>query len=256
MRNYLIAANWKMNLNKLESSNLFNEIGKAIKNLNENVELLICAPFVHLDNLVELRQNHYPNLMVGAQNCNEKDSGAYTGEISAPMLKSYSCDYVIIGHSERREIYNESNVLINEKLKNALRNELGVILCIGESLEQRKSNQTNEVLSKQLSECLNEISTLQNIVIAYEPIWAIGTGLTPTLEEIDETHTFIKNYLKQLFKIDFINTKILYGGSLNDKNAESILNIKSVDGGLIGGASLKFDSFSHIIKTAEIISTN
>ena len=256
MRNYLIAANWKMNLSKTESSNLFNEIGKGIKNLNENVEVLICAPFVHLDNLVELRQNHYPNLMVGAQNCNEKDSGAYTGEISAPMLKSYNCDYVILGHSERREIYNESNVLINEKLKNALRNELGVILCIGESLEQRKSNQTNEVLSKQLSECLNEISTLQNIVIAYEPIWAIGTGLTPTLEEIDETHTFIKNYLKQLFKIDFINTKILYGGSLNDKNAESILNIKSVDGGLIGGASLKIDSFSHIIKTAETISTN
>lgn len=251
MRKYLIAANWKMNLNKTEAISLAKEIDKDTNPLNSNVDVTICSPYIHIPELIDYLM--YSAISVGAQNCNENEKGAFTGEISSEMIKSYGCEYVIIGHSERRQIYNENNELINEKIKIALKNELKVILCIGESLEERKSDKTNLILNSQLKEALVNITSdlIENIIIAYEPIWAIGTGITPTLSEINETHNAIRNYLIEIFGSKGINTPILYGGSLNDKNASDILKIKEVNGGLIGGASLNSDSFVKIVKIAE-----
>lgn len=251
MRKYLIAANWKMNLNKTEAISLVKEIDKETNPLNSNVDVTICSPFIHIPELIDYLM--YSAISVGAQNCNENEKGAFTGEISAEMIKSYGCEYVIIGHSERRQLYNEKNELINEKVKIALKNDLKVIVCIGESLDERKSDKTNIILNTQLKESLIGITSdlIENVIIAYEPIWAIGTGITPTLSEINETHNAIRNYLIEIFGGKGINTPILYGGSLNDKNASDILKIKEVNGGLIGGASLKSDSFVKIVKIAE-----
>lgn len=251
MRKYLIAANWKMNLNKQEAIALAKEIDKETNPLNSNVDVTICSPTIHISELIDYLM--YSAISVSAQNCNENEKGAFTGEISASMIKSYACDYVILGHSERREIYKESNELINLKIKSAFENELKVILCIGESLDQRKENKTNFVLNEQLRNCLTGIdkSNFQNLVIAYEPIWAIGTGVTPSINEISETHNVIRNYLIEICGSIGIKIPILYGGSLNENNASEILKVNEVNGGLIGGASLKSESFVKIIKIAE-----
>lgn len=250
MRNYIIAANWKMNLNKNEAINLAKEIESNSNLFSQNVKVIVCTPYIHISDLVDYF--NFSSIQVGAQNCNENEKGAFTGEISASMIKSYGCEYVILGHSERREIYNENNELINNKIRIALKNDLKVILCIGESLEQRKEGKTNAILNQQLKSCLSNLnsSNFENIIIAYEPIWAIGTGITPTLEEINETHNVIRHYLTEICGNAGIKMLILYGGSLNEKNASDILKIKEVGGGLIGGASLKCESFTEIIKIA------
>lgn len=251
MRKYYIAANWKMNLTQRDAIKLAKEIDANTKPLDSNVEVIMCVPFIHIQSISEQLSNSA--ISVGAQNCNENQAGAYTGEISAEMIKSYNSEYVILGHSERREYYKESNELINRKIKIALENKLKVILCIGEQLEERKEEKTNFVLNTQLKECLIGIDKelYTNIIIAYEPIWAIGTGLTPTIDQINETHNVIRNYLIEIIGSKGISVPILYGGSLNENNAGGILKIKEVSGGLIGGASLKSEGFTKIIKIAE-----
>ena len=247
MKKYILAANWKMNLVQRDALKLAREIHQNSNPLDSNIDVILCPPFVHISSLVNELQNSA--IQIGAQNCNENPQGAYTGEISAEMLKSYDCDYVILGHSERREYYSESNELINKKIKIALSNKLKVILCVGESLEERQSDKTNIILNKQLTECLLGINKehFGKIIIAYEPIWAIGTGVTQTINEITETHNVIRNYLIEIAGGKGITIPILYGGSLNEKNASEILKINEVSGGLIGGASLKSNSFLQII---------
>jgi triosephosphate isomerase len=251
MRKYFIAANWKMNLTQRDAIKLAKEIDTITKPLDSNVEVIMCVPFIHIQLISEYLSNSA--ISVGAQNCNENQSGAFTGEISAEMIKSYNSEYVILGHSERRQYYNEFNDLINQKIKIALENKLKVILCIGEHLEERKIEKTKFILNTQLQECLIGIDKelYTNLIIAYEPIWAIGTGLTPTINEINETHNVIRNYLIEIIGSKGISVPILYGGSLNENNAGDILKIKEVSGGLIGGASLKSESFIKIIKIAE-----
>lgn len=241
MSKYLIAGNWKMNMDIDESISLVNSIIS-----NDKVEVLICPPSTNIYSVKNAINN---SIKVGAQNSYYQENGAFTGEVSNQMIRSAGAEYVIIGHSERREIFNESNDLINKKVKSALANQLIPILCIGESLDERKSDQTNDVLSKQITECLDGINN--EVIIAYEPIWAIGTGLTPTSEQIEETHKFIKNYVNDNFSYQ---PKVLYGGSLKDTNAQEILSINPVDGGLIGGASLVSDKFNKIIQIASELS--
>jgi len=251
MKKYFIVGNWKMNMAYREAVKLVKDIDSMTKPLDSNLEVVLCTPYIHIPVLVETLS--HSAVRIGAQNCNENKSGAFTGEVSAEMIKSYDCDYVILGHSERREYFNESNELINKKILIALENNLKVILCIGESLDERQNDETNIVLNTQLRFCLSNIpkEEYENIIIAYEPIWAIGTGLTASNEQINETHNAIRNYLIEIIGGKGISVPILYGGSLNDKNASDILKIKEVYGGLIGGASLKSESFVNIIKTAE-----
>ncbi len=245
MSKYLIAGNWKMNTNISEAKKLISEL-KSDVTFKNDVEMLVCPPFTHLYLISELISD--TSIKLGAQNSYYEGSGAFTGEVSNDMLKSVGSDYVILGHSERREIFNESNAIINQKVKSSLNSGLNVILCIGESESCREKGETNQVLENQLTESLLDIEDTQYLTIAYEPIWAIGTGKSATSEIISETHLFIKSYLNNHYKGNSI--KILYGGSMKPENAESILQIESVDGGLVGGASLSADSFSSIYNIA------
>lgn len=242
MRKFLIAANWKMNTNIEDGINLIKNINSSD---NENIDILICPPLTHLSSIYSNKSN---NIKIGAQNSYFENKGAFTGEVSNSMLKSVGCENVIVGHSERRSIFNEDNSLINRKLASSIQSGLTPILCVGESLEQRENGSTNQVLQEQLDECLLNIQA-SKCVIAYEPIWAIGTGITPTLNQISETHSFIKDHLEN--KHNYPKPIILYGGSLKDTNAEEILSIESVNGGLIGGASLVAEKFNKIIEMAE-----
>ena len=240
MINSIVAGNWKMNKTPKEGK-IF--IEKMISNLNSlgDTNVIICPPFTGLTSLS--KSSKYK---LGAQNCHFEDSGAYTGEISVEMLVDCGVKYVIIGHSERRSIFTEDDISIGKKVKKAL--DLGVtpILCIGETIEQLNDGLAKKTVSAQLNEGLSGLSSLENIVIAYEPVWAIGTGLTPSLIEINEIHSSIRSILKS--KLDFSNkVSILYGGSVNAKNAKKILSLKNVDGALVGGASLQINEFSKII---------
>jgi triosephosphate isomerase len=179
---------------------------------------------------------------LGGQNCSRFLEGAYTGDVSASMLYDIGCQFCIVGHSERRTIFNETNNEISLKATNSLKNNIHPIICVGETLQQKKDKQTKEILSKQISESINEDSNNNNTIIAYEPIWAIGSGLIPSLDEIDEIHNFIKNEIQ-----GYENYKILYGGSVKSANSKKILNLDNVDGLLIGGASLNVDEFKKIL---------
>jgi triosephosphate isomerase (TIM) len=253
MKRFLIAGNWKMNTTLAEASILASEIKNIFALKPPTVDVLLCPPFINLVEVVNEVKDTF--LRVGAQNCHNEDKGAYTGEISATMIKAVGCTDVILGHSERRKYFAESNSFINKKINAALKNDLRVILCIGETLEERQSGATFNILGAQLFECLNGLSDSQfsGIVVAYEPVWAIGTGIAATLEQIDEAHVFIRNELKEINPLHGCETLILYGGSVDDTNAEDILNIKEVAGALIGGASLKAEKFSKIIEFAEAI---
>ncbi|MFN3194814.1 MAG: triose-phosphate isomerase [Chlorobiota bacterium] len=249
MSKYLIAGNWKMNTDLDKAKKLILDIIKDTSQIDD-VDILMCPPFTHLYYSSQITADS--NISIGAQNSYFESNGAFTGEISNDMLISAGCRYVILGHSERRSIFDESNELINKKVISALDSGLNVILCIGESDSDRDSGNTNNVLFGQLEESLKNITKYENITIAYEPVWAIGTGKTATPELILETHEFINTYLNNRFGNN--NIKILYGGSMNSENAESILNVKNVSGGLIGGASLKAESFSSICKIASKLS--
>lgn len=246
MSKFLIAGNWKMNTNLDEAKRISNVL-HSYKNFDSEVEMLVCPPFTHLNFMSEILD--MSRISLGAQNVYSEDKGAYTGEISNDMLVSVGCEYVIIGHSERRIIFSENNDIINKKVTNSLKAGLRVILCVGETLQERESGITNSILESQLKDCLNKVEfNIENLKVAYEPVWAIGTGKTATLGQITETHNFISGYLKEKYKDS--NVKILYGGSMNPTNAKEILSIENVNGGLIGGASLNPESFLEIYNSA------
>ena len=251
MRKKIVAGNWKMNKTLDEGLKLTSEINNMIKDeVRNNAQAVICPPFVSLTSVGKLLEGS--SIALGAQNCYSKDNGAYTGEISAEMLKSVGVKYVIIGHSERREYFKESNKMLAEKVDLALKNGLTPIFCCGESLEQREKGIHIDFVNSQLTESVFHLSESDflKIVIAYEPIWAIGTGKTASTEQAQEMHEKIRNHIESKYgKKVAEETSILYGGSCKPDNAKELFACKDVDGGLIGGASLKSRDFVDIIKS-------
>jgi len=243
----IVAGNWKMYKTPIEGQAFVKDFVNLMLNI-DGVEVIFCPPFSALFNIDGvLKDTPYK---LGAQNCHWENDGAFTGEISVGMLESCGVDYVILGHSERRHIFNETDEWINKKVKSVLNGGLKPILCIGETLDQRKSNETKDVLFHQLKEGLSGVEKLDDIVIAYEPVWAIGTGETANTQQVDEAHKWVRNILSDFYSRDIADeTPILYGGSVKPENAEELFGIKDVNGFLIGGASLKIDPFKEIILT-------
>ncbi len=251
MRRKVIAGNWKMNKDISGTVELISGIKSNLPQ-NPKSEVIVCPPFTSLETASELTKG--TPIKVGAQNMFYEDSGAFTGEVSAKMLKSVGCEYVILGHSERRAIFGESNEWINKKIHKALSEDLNVIFCIGETLEQRENGIMKDVLKTQVTEGLNGLTAeqMQNVIVAYEPVWAIGTGKTATPEQADEAHKFVRDLISELFGQDIADNLIIqYGGSVKPENAASLLSQQNIDGALIGGASLKAESFVAIINEAE-----
>lgn len=250
MRTNVIAGNWKMNKTNAEAVEMLTELKDLVKGI-ENVKIIIGAPFTALSDACKTVKD--TNIAIAAENVYPKESGAYTGEISPLMLKSIGVEYVILGHSERREYFKESNAFINEKVIAVLNNGMTPILCIGEKLEDRESGNTNAVVEKQIREGLENITAemAKNIIVAYEPVWAIGTGKTATPEMAEETHKAIRNILKDMFGEVASEMVIQYGGSMKPENAKELLSQEDIDGGLIGGAALKADSFAKIVLAAK-----
>ena len=247
----LIAANWKMNKNIDESISFIKEFKKLVKNV-KNTEMVICPPFTSLSEIRKLIKN--TSIKLGAQNMYFEEKGPFTGEISLLMLKD-TCEYVILGHSERREVLNEDDSLINKKLIAALSGSLRPILCIGENLEQRKERKAKEVIEKQLKNCLKNIDKNQvlGIDLAYEPIWAISKGdpghKAATAEDAEEGHKFIRSIISDIFDEETSkNIRVIYGGSMKPENAKELLSMPNIDGGLVGNASLDPKSFAEICK--------
>jgi len=250
MRKKIVAGNWKMNLGFQDGVSLFSEIVNMVKDETRgNQQVIVCSPFIHLYHLAQ-QSTDVSNVSVGAQNISQKESGAYTGEISASQVKSTGAAYVILGHSERRAYFGEDEKVLEIKLDQALKNGLKPIFCIGETQEERESGNFWDILSKQLKETVFLLSEKEfsNVVLAYEPVWAIGTGLTATPEQAQEVHAFIREEIAKNFDEETANkTSILYGGSCNPKNAAELFAQADIDGGLIGGASLKSRDFLDII---------
>ena len=251
MRRPFMAGNWKMNKVKDAASGLVEGIIAGIDGC-PHVDVAVCPPYTFLDTAAQKAIN--TPLMIGAQNVYYRDNGAYTGEISAPMLKSVGCGYVIIGHSERRMYFKETDSEINRKAGLCLKNGLNPILCVGETGGQKDEGSTFDVLNKQIIYGLEGIDDhlVRNIIIAYEPVWAIGTGVSASGDQVEEIHRFIRNTIKE-FASDEVSSgvRIIYGGSVNSGNAADLLKRDNVDGALIGGASLKAGSFCEIVKIAE-----
>ncbi|MBR2155093.1 MAG: triose-phosphate isomerase [Bacteroidaceae bacterium] len=248
MAKKIVAGNWKMNKNLQEGIELAKELNTALAADKPNCDVIICTPFIHLAKVSDIID--HKNVCLGAENCANKASGAYTGEVSAEMVKSTGAEYVILGHSERREYYNETPAILKEKVDLALANDLKVIFCIGESLQQRENNEQEAVCKAELEGSVFHLSAEQfaNIVIAYEPIWAIGTGKTATADQAEEIHAFIRSCIAQKYGAEVAaNTSILYGGSCKASNAPELFAKPDIDGGLIGGASLKVADFKGII---------
>lgn len=250
MRKKIVAGNWKMNLDYQEGISLFSEIVNMVRDERKGSQIaVICAPFIHLNSLSQLAGGV---VKIGAQNCHQNESGAFTGEISAKMLGSVGCEYVIIGHSERRQYFAESDELLAQKTELALKNNLTPIFCVGETLDERNNGSYYHVLKTQLENGLFNLSAddFAKIVLAYEPVWAIGTGLTATPEQAQDIHAFIRAEVEAKYGANIADgTTILYGGSCNAKNAPELFAQHDIDGGLIGGASLKSRDFVDIIKT-------
>jgi len=250
MRNKIVAGNWKMNTSYNEATTLVKDIIQCDTN-SAGVTKIIFPPFTFLKNVSEELLNT-ENFFSGAQNCNENEKGAFTGEISAAMIKSVGCKYVLVGHSERRTYFNEKDHQLGGKIDQTLKNELIPVFCFGEQLADRKSEKHFEKVKVQLTEVLKyfEQEKINNIVLAYEPVWAIGTGETATPMQAQEMHAFVRTCLAELFNDDFATqVPILYGGSCNAQNAKELFACADVDGGLIGGASLKADEFCRIINS-------
>lgn len=244
MRKNIIAGNWKLNMNLSESIALISELKNSLINRKLNCVLVICPPFTSLETASTLLKDS--DIKLGAQNMHYEENGAFTGEISASMLKSVGCSYVILGHSERRTIFGETDELINKKIKKALASELLPIFCIGETLGEREKGIAFDVVKKQIINGLDGISAenVSKIVIAYEPVWAIGTGKTASKEQAEEVHLFIRNLLIELYSTQIADEiTIQYGGSVKPDNAIELLSQPNIDGALVGGACLKADSF-------------
>jgi triosephosphate isomerase len=251
MRKMIIAGNWKMNKNIDQGVELVNSLCKFVNSEKSLIpEVIVCPPFTHLVPVIQALKGC--SISVGSQNCSSEESGAFTGEVSAEMIASTGTEYTIIGHSERRTIFNEGDKFLEKKVKIALKNGLKVIFCCGEILEERESNIHFEVVKRQLNEGLFSIDAIdiKSVIIAYEPVWAIGTGKTATSSQAQEMHSFIRGLVKERYGLNVSdNLSILYGGSCNPKNASELFSMNDVDGGLIGGASLKPEDFCSIIKS-------
>ena len=249
MRRNIVAGNWKMNKRFEEANELVNDLMDCLEKIDDlKAEVILCPPFPYLELCTDMSQESY--FAVGAQDVSEHESGAYTGEISASMLESLGLDYCIVGHSERRAYHHETNAVVANKVKQLLANKISPIVCCGEVLSEREADKQFEVVREQISESLFGLSAEEfgKIIIAYEPVWAIGTGKTATPEQAQEMHAFIRSIIKEQYGADVAdNTSILYGGSCNAKNAEELFANPDVDGGLIGGASLKAEDFAKII---------
>ena len=251
MRRKVIAGNWKMNMLPNEAMQFIETLAPLVKN-TEN-EVILCVPYTDL--FYSLLTVQGTNIKIGAQNMHFEESGAYTGEVSGKMLKSIGVEYVIIGHSERRQYFNETDETVNKKVKAAFANGLKPIICVGETLEQREAGQTVKIITSQIEKALKDLTAEQaeNTIIAYEPIWAIGTGKTATAEQANETIKSIRDKICQMYGQMVSNRVIIqYGGSVKSTNAKEIFEMSDIDGGLIGGASLKPEEFSKIVNYAQV----
>lgn len=248
MRKKIVAGNWKMNETLQEGIALAKEINEALTADKPNCDVVICTPFIHLASVAPVLNQDV--VALGAENCADKEKGAYTGEVSAAMVKSTGAQYVILGHSERRQYYGETAEILKEKVKMALANGLKIIFCCGETLEEREANKQNEVVKAELDGSVFNLTAEEwkNIVLAYEPIWAIGTGKTATSEQAEEMLAYIRSIVAEKYSNEVAEeTTILYGGSCNPGNAAELFAKPNIDGGLIGGASLKCADFKGII---------
>ena len=246
MKTKIIAGNWKMNKNRVETEALITELIPLVKDTNNTV--IICVPFTDLCKAVKLTKG--TNIHVGAQNCHWKESGAFTGEIAPSMLVELGVEYVVIGHSERRTYFGETDQTVLLRTKAALNAGLKPIVCIGETLEERNSGNMESVLKRQVEEGFKDVTVdeLKNIVVAYEPVWAIGTGVTATDEQANDAIGYVRSVFAAMYGKDVADSLyIQYGGSMNDKNAEGLLNMPEIDGGLIGGASLVAEKFAVVV---------
>lgn len=251
MRNKIIAGNWKMNNDLKESEKLITELKNLLKNEKPKCDVIVCPPFTSLSEASKLLEGS--SIKLGAQNMYFEENGAFTGEVSASMLKSVGCEFVILGHSERRTIFGETDEMINKKIKKALSAALKPIFCVGELLEERGQGVTKEVVKRQVSAGLKEIpiEEMKNIIIAYEPVWAIGTGKTATPAQAQEVHKYIRDLIEIQYSLEAaLDIVIQYGGSVKPDNAKELLSQPDIDGALVGGACLKADSFMGIIKSA------
>ena len=242
----VIAGNWKMNKLPNEAIDFIDRLTPLVKN-TEN-EVIVCVPYTDLFYALLTVQN--TNIKIGAQNMHWEESGAYTGEVSGEMLKCIGVEYVIIGHSERRQYFNETDETVNKKVKAALRNDLKPIVCVGETLEQREAGKTEEVITSQTKLALEGLTEeqVQNTIIAYEPIWAIGTGKTATAEDANNSIKDIRNEIRKNYGQNIAeNVIIQYGGSVKASNAKELFSTSDIDGGLVGGASLKVEEFANIV---------
>jgi triosephosphate isomerase len=249
MRKNVIAGNWKMNNDLKESEKLIVELKNLLQNEKPNCDVIVCPPYTSLSEASKLLKGS--QIKLGAQNMHFEDSGAFTGEVSSSMLKSVGCEYVILGHSERRHIFGETDEVINKKIKKALSAGLKPIFCVGELLEERENGTTNDVVKRQVLKGLEGISeaNMKNIIVAYEPVWAIGTGKTASPAQAQEVHEFIRDLIEIDYSLEVANElTIQYGGSVKPDNAKELLSQKDIDGALVGGACLKADSFMGIIK--------
>ena len=246
MRKTIVAGNWKMNASKESVNSLINGILSGMNGVSSDV--IVCAPFPYFSQVESLINGS--NLMLGAQNLNVNSGGAFTGEVSADMIMDFGAQHVIVGHSERRSLYGETSAVVAEKTKAAIDAGLIPLLCIGESLEERESGNTETVVAEQLNAVISllGIDAFDGVIIAYEPVWAIGTGLTATPEQAQSVHLFIRNLLAVNSKSIAQKTPILYGGSMNAGNASDLISCPDIDGGLSGGAALKAEDFLQICK--------
>ena len=250
MRRKVIAGNWKMNMLPNEAINFIQELTPLVKDTKNDV--ILCVPYTDL--FYALLHVQDTNIKIGAQNMHWEEKGAYTGEVSAQMLKSIGVEYVIIGHSERRQYFNETDETVNKKIKSALLHGLKPIVCVGETLEQREVGETEKIVTNQIAKAFEGIASenLENIIVAYEPIWAIGTGKTATKEDANNTIMQIRKKLAEIYGQNEAEGVIIqYGGSVKSSNAKELFEMSDIDGGLVGGASLKAEEFSKIVKFDE-----
>lgn len=248
MRNKVIAGNWKMNKDVFETADLINGLKKSAT--AKNVEVIVCPPYTSLVVAHQLLKGS--TIKLGAQDVSVHDDGAYTGEVSVKMLKSVGCEYVIVGHSERRQYFHESNELINQKAKKVIAEGMRVIICVGETLEEREKEITDKVITAQIKGVLAGLaeSDLDRVIIAYEPVWAIGTGKNATPGQAEDVHQLIRKLVGQLYSWNVAEKIIIqYGGSVKPENAKELLSQADIDGALVGGACLKPDSFAGIISS-------
>jgi len=251
MRKFIIAGNWKMNKTSLEAIQLADELKRLLID-NQGIDIVVCPPFTALQSVSEAFNEL--DIAVGAQNVDWHDSGAFTGEVSVPMLKDLGVSYVIVGHSERRQYFGETNDTVNKRIRAVLTHGLTPIVCVGENLTEREANKTFDVIKNHCEGSLAGLSAdeMKKLVLAYEPVWAIGTGKTATPEQAQEVHAYIRQLLGKLFDADVANSvRIQYGGSVTPESAAGLLSKPDIDGALVGGASLKAPAFAAIVKAAK-----